>query len=189
MGDRILYRCKIFQRCIVLLTFYLIIKKLAVILNSLYGLWLPASRIPLMTQSVNSLFVILLFLIALFTPIVATLTLSSVAIIGEYALKVVGILLLRMIERHRDRMRSRTSTMTTMTSRTIVDEQGVNNDLENGGKSFEEIQLERARKNFKFPAINIEHHVDRLGAFVTIVLGEMVVNIFFHTSLASGLNE
>lgn len=50
-------------------------------------------------------------------------------------------------------------------------------------------QIEKARKQYRFPAINIEHHVERLGAFVTIVLGEMVVNVFFHTSKATGLNQ
>jgi low temperature requirement protein LtrA len=37
-------------------------------------------------------------------------------------------------------------------------------------------------------AINIEHHVERLGAFVTIVLGEMVVNVLFKSTNASGLD-
>jgi hypothetical protein len=37
-------------------------------------------------------------------------------------------------------------------------------------------------------AVNIEHHVDRLGAFVTIVLGEMVVNVFYRSASATGLN-
>lgn len=44
--------------------------------------------------------------------------------------------------------------------------------------------------DFKFKiAINIEHHVDRLGAFVTIVLGEMVANVFFKNNIAPGINK
>jgi hypothetical protein len=69
-------------------------------------------------------------------------------------------------------------------------------------------ELELARRRYRIPAVNIEHHVERLGAFVrsicrtvltthftntfqtkvTIILGEMVVNVFFSTDLASGLN-
>ncbi|KAJ7481610.1 hypothetical protein FB451DRAFT_1394255 [Mycena latifolia] len=45
-----------------------------------------------------------------------------------------------------------------------------------------------AREKYRFPAINIEHHVERLGAFVTVVLGEMVVSVFFKTSGTVGLN-
>jgi low temperature requirement protein LtrA len=39
-----------------------------------------------------------------------------------------------------------------------------------------------------YSAINIEHHVERLGAFVTIVLGEMVVNVLYKSANATGLN-
>ncbi|KAJ7094011.1 hypothetical protein B0H15DRAFT_1020655 [Mycena belliarum] len=45
-----------------------------------------------------------------------------------------------------------------------------------------------AKENIRFPAINIEHHVERLGAFVTVCLGEMVVSVFFTTSGTVGLN-
>ena len=38
-------------------------------------------------------------------------------------------------------------------------------------------------------AVNIEHHVERLGAFVTIVLGEMVANVFYKSVNATGLNS
>ncbi|KAJ7747949.1 hypothetical protein DFH07DRAFT_574338 [Mycena maculata] len=45
-----------------------------------------------------------------------------------------------------------------------------------------------AKGHYRFPAINIEHHVERLGAFVTIVLGEMVVGVFFAAAGPVGLN-
>lgn len=40
----------------------------------------------------------------------------------------------------------------------------------------------------RVPALNIEHYVDRLGAFVTIVLGEMVASILYKVNLSSGLS-
>jgi hypothetical protein len=138
-----------------------------------------------MVQSFNSLLVAIPFFVSIFTPIVATYALCSTAIISEYVARAMGVLLLRKIEQNRKRMRSRSSTLTTTTTRTTVDA----GELENGLGNFLEISFEKARKEYKYPAVNIEHHVDRLGAFVTIVLGEMVVNIFFHTNLASGLSE
>ncbi|KAJ7704288.1 hypothetical protein B0H17DRAFT_1039152 [Mycena rosella] len=45
-----------------------------------------------------------------------------------------------------------------------------------------------AHESYRFPATNIEHHVERLGAFVIVVLGEMVVSVFFNASGTVGLN-
>lgn len=42
---------------------------------------------------------------------------------------------------------------------------------------------------WRIPAINIEHHVERLGAFVTIVLGEMVISLLYKSSKSGGINQ
>jgi hypothetical protein len=151
------------------------------------------SRVPLFSQSLNSFFVGLLFFIAAFLPPLGIYIVTSLGIISEYALKVVGVVLLKVVEHKKARSLalSRTNTMSFSEKSSAVDtpDKTVGDGLvgmvegEFGG------QIEKARKQYRFPAINIEHHVERLGAFVTIVLGEMVVNVFYHTSRATGLNQ
>jgi hypothetical protein len=115
------------------------------------------------------------------------------AIIGEYALKFVGVFLLKAVEHKKARSlaSSRTDTMTFSEKSSGGDTPDKIADGGLVGRVEGEFggQIAKARKQYRLPAINIEHHVERLGAFVTIVLGEMVVNVFYHTSRATGLNQ
>jgi hypothetical protein len=149
-------------------------------LNIIYGFFLPLSQIPLLISSLGPLLFATLFLIAIFTRGIAFYTLTSIAILSEHVIRVLGVLLFKLLEKRRSsQMTTRTNTQTSLG---LSDK----SDLVVDGSQLTE--LERARKKYRIPAYNIEHHVERLGAFVTIVLGEMVVNIFFNASLASGLN-
>jgi low temperature requirement protein LtrA len=146
----------------------------------LYGLSLPLSRNPLLVTSISPLFFAILFLIAIFVQGPAIYALTTIAIVGEYVLKASGILIIKWTELRQSsptisRANTRTSLGLSEKSVIIVD-------------SEQQTDLEKARKKYRIPAINIEHHVERLNAFVTIVIGEMVANIFFRTALASGLN-
>jgi hypothetical protein len=163
----------------------------SVLLNTFYGYWLPMSRVPLFSQSLNSFSVGLLFFIAAFLPPLGLYILISIAIIGEYAMKVVGILLLKAVEQQKARSlsASRTNTMTFSEESSGTTPRKVENGLVEIVEGEFNGQIKKARKQYRFPAINIEHHVERLGAFVTIVLGEMVVNVLYHTSKATGLDE
>jgi hypothetical protein len=86
----------------------------------------------------------------------AIYTLTSIAIASEYALKVVGVIFSKWAG---IRLTSRVSTLE-------VSDKG---DIIVDGSQM--TSTEKVTKLYRFPAINIEHHVERLGAFITINLG------------------
>jgi len=151
------------------------------------------SRTPLFAQSLSSFGIGLLFFISAFLPPLGMYIVISIAIAGEYIFKIVGVLLFKMVELKKAQSLAASRTATMSLSEKLTGGNTPDKELERGlvGRVEEEFdgRIEKARREYKFPAINIEHHVDRLGAFVTIVLGEMVVSVFYHTSRASGLNQ
>lgn len=205
-----------------------------VILNQIYGIFLPLSRKPLFISSLNSAVLALLFFVAIFTPFHGTLTLVSIGTVLDYVLRVLGIMIFKTIEilgrkRERNRRKFEATQSPDMNSPKEDIEENLSEDQEKTrvyersrtmDSSLtainEEAPLganrqcnEAVTKHYRIPgrcqhvycpfvaillklrnciAINIEHHVERLGAFVTIMLGEMVVNIFFTSTSASGLN-
>jgi hypothetical protein len=156
------------------------------------------SHIPLLAQSLNSFIVGLLFFIGAFLPPLGMYIIVSIAIISEYGLKMLGVLFLKLVElkKARSLAASRTTTISSsdkLSGRGDSDSDTPDQELKGGlvGRVEGEFgdQIKQARKEYRFPAINIEHHVDRLGSFVTIALGEMVVNVFYHASTTPGLNQ
>ena len=85
--------------------------------------------------------------------------LPAIAVAGEYGLKVVGVLFTKWAEQRR------MSRVSTQTSLEVSDRGDI---IMDGSKMT---TTEQVRKLYRFPAINIEHHVDRMGAFITINLG------------------
>ena len=59
-----------------------------VILNQIYGIFLPFSRKPLLISSLNSAIAAILFFIAIFTPFEGTITLVAVGIVLDYVLRI-----------------------------------------------------------------------------------------------------
>jgi hypothetical protein len=37
-------------------------------------------------------------------------------------------------------------------------------------------------------AVNIEHHVDRMNAFITLVFGHIILSVLYQSSVHMGLN-
>ncbi|KAJ7031649.1 bacterial low temperature requirement A protein-domain-containing protein [Mycena alexandri] len=105
----------------------------------------------------------ILFLIAIFTSLHVAIALVVIAVIQDHLLGLVGMLLYK--------------TMEILGKKRLL-------------WIWDQSRLKHAaaKTKYRFPATNIEHHVERLQAFVTIVLGEMVVNVFFKTSGPVGLN-
>ncbi|KLO15564.1 hypothetical protein SCHPADRAFT_888472 [Schizopora paradoxa] len=187
-----------------------------VLLILIYSSFLQQAQRALLLANINSLFSSILFLIAIFLPFHAQVGLVAAGIFIEYIMKLMGFVFVKIVEaaRHckaRNVSRASTATLTkdeeqggadTNDSREIISE-----DIQEGDE-LEDPVIRRARqylpladnqrvgewvleqkKHVRIPAINIEHHVDRLGAFVTIVLGEMVANVFFKNSIAPGINN
>lgn len=69
-----------------------------VILNQIYGIFLPFSRKPLLISSLNSAIAAILFFIAIFTPFEGTITLVAVGIVLDYVLRILGIMIFKTIE-------------------------------------------------------------------------------------------
>ncbi|TDL27722.1 hypothetical protein BD410DRAFT_835037 [Rickenella mellea] len=76
----------------------------------------------------------------------------------------------------------------TSTSSTFGDETAFMTPMPPKGSALDNL-IQEARSTQRVPAINIEHHVERQGAFVTIVLGEIIVNLFTKNSLAVGFDR
>jgi len=39
-----------------------------------------------------------------------------------------------------------------------------------------------------YPAVNIEHHVDRMNAFITLVFGHLILSVLYQSTSHFGLN-
>ncbi|KAF7329842.1 hypothetical protein MKEN_00247600 [Mycena kentingensis (nom. inval.)] len=193
------------------LGFFVIAKVSRALLSLVYAAFLPFSRRPLIYAALNPAFMAVVFLIALFTSLKATIILVVVGIIGgDVALQFLSVVLYKTFEalgRKYDRIRERRmeqqvinpqradtddhdnpdvleGLQTTNSSTTAVDEQPP--------MAMGDVKMCRklaARRTLRYPAVNIEHHVERMGAFVTIVLGEMVVAVFIAAGGAIGLNQ
>lgn len=84
-----------------------------VILNQIYGIFLPLSRKPLLIASFNSAMTAVLFFVAIFTPFHGTITLVAVGIVLDYVLRILGVMVFKTIEilgRKRDRIRRKSIT-------------------------------------------------------------------------------
>ncbi|KAJ7031647.1 hypothetical protein C8F04DRAFT_1262754 [Mycena alexandri] len=194
------------------LGFFVVAKLSKVILSLIYAAFLPLSRRPLIVSTCNALILAVVFTVAIFTSLHVTIALVAFGIALDHALRVFGVLLYKTIEalgaRYEKRRRlhyrqnSRPWTLEDDLRTPATEKSGmepfsglgttnssvtaVNEEAPLGGLKI--CQKTAAHEHWRFPAINIEHHVERLGAFVTIVLGEMVVSVFFKTSGAVGLN-
>ncbi|KAF7292874.1 hypothetical protein MIND_01186400 [Mycena indigotica] len=176
----------------------------------IYSAFLPLSRRPLIAAAFNPLLMALILFIGIFTPLRATITLAAVGIFADFTVRFFGIVLYKTFEvlgKRYERIRkeklglsesspdpdSGTAAFedpvlldvfrTMNNSTTAVDEQPP--------MSMGDIKMCRelaAREALRIPAINIEHQIERLGAFVTVVLGEMVMSVFFSSSGHVGLN-
>jgi hypothetical protein len=69
-----------------------------VILSLFYSIFLPLSRRPLFVSSVNPLALAIIFFVAIFTPLHASITLVVVGIAMDHALRIVGVVLLKTME-------------------------------------------------------------------------------------------
>lgn len=86
---------------------------LQVILNIIYGFFLPLSRVPLLVGSASSVVACILFFVAIFTPFSGTITLVALGIALDYVLRVLGIMIFKTIEilgRKREKMKQKTCT-------------------------------------------------------------------------------
>ncbi|KAJ7135420.1 hypothetical protein C8R43DRAFT_1020947 [Mycena crocata] len=196
------------------LGFLVVAKMSKVLLSLIYALFLPMSRRPLIIATSNAVTLALLSLVAMFTSLHVTIGLVALGIILDLALRLVGVLLYKTMEilgkkyakRRQNQNRqnscpwSADDPMRTPGAEKVTDEPGPFEGVTTVNSSMTAVnetaplgdiklcQVTAAQERTRFPAINIEHHVDRLGAFVTVVLGEMVVNVFFATSGPVGLN-
>ncbi|KAF7979022.1 hypothetical protein HWV62_43999 [Athelia sp. TMB] len=182
-------------------------ESLTVILHLIYGIFLPLSRKPLLISSAASIVTAILFLVAMFTPLHGTISLVAAGVIADYLLRILGVMIFKTLE---VLGRRRAKAQKNSTSKICKGFMGKGGRDEDDRSYFERTHTadssttavnepcplrsngmfsEALRKEYRIPAINIEHHVERLGAFVTIVLGEMVANIFFKASNASGLDS
>ncbi|KAJ6588444.1 hypothetical protein B0H19DRAFT_1099342 [Mycena capillaripes] len=198
------------------LGFFCVAKLSRVILSLVYSIFLPLSRGPLIFSTLNAIPTAILFLVGMFTSLHVTIALVSIGIVLEHVLRVVGVLLYKTMEilgkkyerRRRQHYKQHSCPWTLEddlntpgVEKDAPDERGpfayatgtvnssmtaVNEEAPLG--AIKVCQRTAARENMRLPAINIEHHVERLGAFVTIVLGEMVVSVFFTSSGRVGLN-
>ncbi|KAJ7130167.1 hypothetical protein C8R44DRAFT_978325 [Mycena epipterygia] len=192
------------------LGFFVVAKLSKIVLSLVYALFLPMSRQPIFISTINPVVSAVLFFVAMFTSLHVTIVLVTIGITTEHVLRIVGVLLFKTMEilgkkyekRRQNRNRrnppwsptaEHTETpeaekgpfegfRTQNSSMTAVDEQAP---LEN----IKVCRKTAAKTTYRFPAINLEHHIDRLGAFVTLVLGEMVVSVFFVTSGSVGLDR
>jgi len=129
----------------------------------------------------------------------------------EYIMKFVGIFIVKIVEAASNCKASASRSLSMKDEEQNGDERNESSEiiaediLENNEQSQGDRVIRKARqylpqnqrvgewvndqkRHIRIPAINIEHHVDRIGAFVTIVLGEMVANVFFKNSIAPGIN-
>ncbi|KAJ7846352.1 hypothetical protein B0H14DRAFT_2772436 [Mycena olivaceomarginata] len=196
------------------LGFFCVAKLSRVFLQLVYALFLPLSRKPLLVSTLNAIPTTILFFVGIFTSLHVTIALVAVGIALDYLLRVIGLLLYKTMEilgRKYERKRqlhnrqhscpwSLADEDKTPEEKGMADDHGsfapnrtvnssmtaVNEEAPLGGIKI--CQRTAAKEEYRIPAINIEHHVERLGAFVTLVLGEMVVNVFFKSSTSVGLN-
>ncbi|KAF8208298.1 hypothetical protein K438DRAFT_2013078 [Mycena galopus ATCC 62051] len=199
------------------LGFFCVAKLSRAFLQSVYSIFLPLSRTALLVGTLNAIPSAILFFIGMFTSLRVTIALVVVGIVLDYFLRVAGVLLYKTMEilgrkyerkrQHHNRHNScpwslEDELKTPEVEKSMPDDRerfaapslGTANSsmtAVNEEAPLEAIKMCRrtaAQEQARFPAINIEHHVDRLGAFVTVVLGEMVVSVFFKASSAVGLN-
>ncbi|KAJ7507266.1 hypothetical protein B0H11DRAFT_2219094 [Mycena galericulata] len=190
------------------LGFFVVAKLSRVLLSLVYAAFLPLSRRPLIVGVLNPLVSTVIFFVAIFTSLHVTIALVATGIALDHLLRIIGVVLFKTMEilgkkyekRRQKHKRNNPSpwtlandsmaspgvekTLTTASSSTTA----LNEEVAPLGniKLFQDVA---AREEMRFPAINIEHHVERLGAFVTIVLGEIVVSVFFATPGPVGLNR
>ncbi|KAF7343484.1 hypothetical protein MVEN_01781300 [Mycena venus] len=182
-----------------------------VALQLVYALFLPLSRKPLIVSTLNSIPTAILFFIAIFTSLHVTIALVVVGLLLDYLLRVIGVLLYKTMEvlgrkyERKRQLHNRQNSCpwslddeqsTPGLEKSLTDDQGfttvnssmtaVNEEAPLGAIKI--CQRTAAREEYRVPAINIEHHVERLGAFITVILGEMVVGVFFKASSPVGLN-
>ncbi|KAJ6481683.1 hypothetical protein C8R45DRAFT_1002690 [Mycena sanguinolenta] len=194
------------------LGFFCVAKISRVFLQLVYGLFLPLSRKPLLVSTLNAIPTAILFFVGIFTSLHVTIALVVVGIALDHFLRVVGVLFyktMQILGRKYERKRRENSRhnscagslgdepKTPGIERSMSDERGhrtVNSSTTavNEEPPVEAIRMlcqhTAAKEEYRIPAVNIEHHVERLGAFVTVVLGEMVVNVFLKSSSPVGLN-
>lgn len=167
------------------LAFFCVAKLSKVLLNVLYGLCIPRARFAIWAQSANSGLMCLLFFIAIFLPtrsMPGLYTLVVLAICLEILLKLAGVLNMKLNEIFRRRREKR---------RDGLIDNGSDSEKENEHMPPEEkrdLSTGWIKASPRVPVYNIEHHNERLGAFVTIVLGEMVANVFYKSTFATGVN-
>ncbi|KAJ7757018.1 hypothetical protein B0H16DRAFT_1721483 [Mycena metata] len=157
-----------------MLGFFVVAKASRVLLVLIYGLFLPLSRKPLFISVLNAVVSAILFLIAIFTSLHVAIALVVIASHPRPSIEAYGpvaeILGKKYAKRRLRKAQPQSSSSWSPDDFLLL------------------INYTAAKAKYRFPATNIEHHVERLQAFVTIVLGEMVVNIFFKTSGPVGLN-
>ncbi|KAJ7628558.1 hypothetical protein FB45DRAFT_794405 [Roridomyces roridus] len=192
---------------------FLALAKLSrVLLYAIYATFLPLSRKPLLVNSIPALVLAIIFFAAIFTSLHTTIALAALGILLDHGLRVVGVLLFKLFEGLGKKMEKRrlkqlprlnstapseapsapeeaektlvlAQARTANSSTTAVSEPSL--PLEN----FKLCRQVASREDYRIPAINIEHLVERLGAFVTIMLGEIVVSVFFVATSPAGLGR
>jgi hypothetical protein len=165
------------------LAFFCVAKLSKVLLNLIYGMFIPEARFAIWAQSANSAIMCLLFFVAIFLPLRSLPALYTLVVLGiclEWVLKLAGALHFKFREFRRKRRKASTTDPTggneNINGNIVEDEK--NKPPETSARIFR-----------RLPVYNIEHHNERLGAFVTIVLGEMVANVFYRSTFASGVNR
>lgn len=166
----------------VTIAFFCVAKLSKVLLNFVYGLFIPKARLAIWASSANSALMCLLFFVAIFLPLKslpAVYTFVVLGIVLEIFLKLAGVLNLKAKEYVKSKKQGNNGNE--VDDHQVEKEQDVvSND--------EQIGIPSSKRFQRVPAYNIEHHNERLGAFVTIVLGEMVANVFYKSTFASGVN-
>ncbi|KAJ7216594.1 hypothetical protein GGX14DRAFT_696352 [Mycena pura] len=185
------------------LGFFVVAKLSGALLSLVYSAFLPLSRRPLMIRAINPAVLAILFFVAIFTPLHVTIALVAIGIVMDLFLRVLGVLLLKTVEilgKKYDMRRRLCHSISPGAEKSIIADQATFEGIRTVNSSTTAVDEEAplgdlricqsmaAREQIRWPAINIEHHIERLGAFVTVVLGEMVVNVFFATSGPAGLS-
>ncbi|KAL1408821.1 hypothetical protein Q8F55_005635 [Vanrija albida] len=149
--------------------FWLVVKATRVVVLWWYAYRLPAFRIYHILHGVGVLLPMLVYLPLIWvTSRPAQIALATVAIIVDLVrLDSVALIIWGRLNQYRRFRRERAA--------------GADPQRGAAGGSIGRVDL----PSMKFPAINIEHSIERSGAFVVIVLGELVMNMLYVATPAS----
>ncbi|GAA98244.1 uncharacterized protein L969DRAFT_342986 [Mixia osmundae IAM 14324] len=171
------------------LAFVVVAKASRIAVISAYAKYLPLSRRAMMINSLVTLFLLVSYLVAIWLPITGIYALVIVAILGEYALKISALMILRFISTLTSRRRKAKDAEAVPQDNTQNSSSASPHEEKLEGYVTPVKMLTASTTLQRYPAVAIEHHIERLACFTIIVLGELVVNILFRTESPPGLNS